>query len=50
VTEKDNSLEGENARLRRLLSQAGIDAAAGEVVSNLQKALIAELHHRVKAF
>jgi two-component sensor histidine kinase len=48
VTTEDNDLQSENARLTRLLVQAGIDAAHGEVVSKLQRALIGELHHRVK--
>jgi two-component sensor histidine kinase len=45
---KDNELQSENARLRRLLEQAGVDAAASDVANKLQKLLIAELHHRVK--
>jgi two-component sensor histidine kinase len=48
VTIKETELENENARLRRLLVQAGIDAAQSDVVNNVQKALIGELHHRVK--
>jgi two-component sensor histidine kinase len=48
VTVKENELESENARLRRLLLQAGIDARESDVVNNLQIALIGELHHRVK--
>lgn len=48
VTDKDNELQSENARLRRLLEQAGVDAAASDVANKLQKLLIAELHHRVK--
>ena len=43
-----DELESENARLRRLLLQAGIDARESDVVNRLQKALIGELHHLVK--
>lgn len=45
---QEDNLEIENARLRKLLVQAGVDAAASDVASKLQKLLIAELHHRVK--
>ena len=34
--------------LRRLLAQAGIDAAEHKVVERLQRVLLEELHHRVK--
>jgi two-component sensor histidine kinase len=40
--------EVENADLRRLLAQAGIDAAEQRVVEKLQRLLLEELHHRVK--
>jgi two-component sensor histidine kinase len=45
---RNAELENENARLRQLIKQAGVDAAASDVVNNLQKLLIAELYHRVK--
>ena len=56
---KETALEAENAGLRGLLAQAGIDAArilkqAGidatenEVAKRLQRLLLEELHHRVK--
>jgi two-component sensor histidine kinase len=48
VTIENTELETENSRLRRLLLRAGIDARESDVVNNLQKALIGELHHRVK--
>ena len=41
-------LEAENFDLRRLLAQAGIDAAEHEVAHRLQRILVGELHHRVK--
>src|SRR6476646_11162423 len=45
---EESGLDSENARLRRLVLQAGIDAAQSDVVNKVQKALIGELHHRVK--
>jgi len=41
-------LEAENLDLRRLLAQAGIDAAEQEVAQKLQRIMVDELHHRVK--
>ncbi len=41
-------LEAENIDLRRLLAQAGIDAAEHLVTQRLQRMIVAELHHRVK--
>jgi two-component sensor histidine kinase len=41
-------LEAENLDLRRLLSQAGIDAAEQKVAERLQRIMVEELHHRVK--
>ena len=41
-------LETENTNLRRLLAQAGIDAAEHKVAEQLQRILLEELHHRVK--
>jgi two-component sensor histidine kinase len=48
VTDVKAELENENARLRHLIMQAGVDAGASDVADKLQKLLIAELHHRVK--
>jgi two-component sensor histidine kinase len=56
---KEDALEAENAGLRELLSQAGIDAARplaqsgidateNEVAKRLQRLLLEELHHRVR--
>lgn len=41
-------LEVENLDLRRLLAQAGIDAAEQKVAEQLQRVLLEELHHRIK--
>jgi two-component sensor histidine kinase len=41
-------LEAENLDLRRLLAQAGIDAAEQKVAQKLQRIMVEELHHRVK--
>lgn len=41
-------LEVENVDLRRLLAQAGIDAAEHKVAERLQRLVLEELHHRVK--
>ena len=41
-------LIGENVDLRRLLAQAGIDAAEQKTAERLQRLLLEELHHRVK--
>jgi two-component sensor histidine kinase len=48
VTEDELRLEIENMDLRRLLAQAGIDAAEHKVLEHLQRLLLEELHHRVK--
>ena len=56
---KEHALEAENAGLRelltqagidaaRLLAQAGIDASENEAAKRLQRLLLEELHHRVK--
>src|SRR5437016_10399359 len=56
---KETALEAENAGLRdlltqagidaaRILAQAGIDATENEVAKRLQRLLLEELHHRVK--
>jgi two-component sensor histidine kinase len=44
----DLRLEAENLDLRRLLAQAGIDAAEQKVAEKLQRIMVEELHHRVK--
>jgi two-component sensor histidine kinase len=46
--EKELRLDLENAKLRRLLAQAGIDAAEHKVMEGLQRLLLEELHHRIK--
>ena len=48
TTEDELRLEVENLDLRRLLAQAGIDAAEHKVIERLQCVLLGELHHRVK--
>jgi two-component sensor histidine kinase len=59
TTPKEDALEAENAGLRRMLAQAGINASellakAGinateqEAAARLQRLLLEELHHRVK--
>ena len=48
TTDDELRLEIENVDLRRLLAQAGIDAAEQKVVEQLQRILLEELHHRVK--
>lgn len=48
TTSDDVRLEVENVDLRRLLEQAGIDAAEQQGAQRLQRLLLEELHHRVK--
>ncbi len=48
ASEKELRLDAENADLRRLLAQAGIDAAEHKVLEALQRLLLEELHHRIK--
>lgn len=48
ATDDELRLEVENLDLRRLLAQAGIDAAEHKVVEKLQRIILEELHHRVK--
>jgi two-component sensor histidine kinase len=48
ATEDELRLEVENVDLRRLLTQAGLDAAEQKGVEDLQRLLLEELHHRVK--
>jgi two-component sensor histidine kinase len=45
---KELRLDVENANLRQLLAQAGIDAAEQKVMEGLQRLLLEELHHRIK--
>ena len=46
--EEEFRLEAENLDLRRLLAQAGINAAEQEVAQKVQRVMVEELHHRVK--
>jgi two-component sensor histidine kinase len=46
--EDELRLAVENVDLRRLLAQAGIDAAEQKAVERLQHLVLEELHHRVK--
>ena len=48
TTQDEIRLETENVDLRRLLAQAGLDAAEQKVLERLQRILLEELHHRVK--
>jgi two-component sensor histidine kinase len=48
ATEDELRLEVENVDLRRLLAQAGLDAADQKVAERLQRLVLEELHHRVK--
>lgn len=48
ATEDEVRLEVENVDLRRLLAQAGVDAAEQKVLDQLQRLVLEELHHRVK--
>jgi two-component sensor histidine kinase len=41
-------LQAENLDLRRLLQQAGVDAAEQKTLEQLQTLLVAELHHRIQ--
>ncbi len=47
-SEEEIRLEIENLDLRRLLAQAGIDAAELKVAAELQRVIVEELHHRIK--
>ncbi len=47
-TNNELSLAIENLDLRRLLAQAGLDAAEQRVIERLQRVLVEELHHRAK--
>lgn len=48
TTDDELRLEIENLDLRRLLAQAGIDAAEQKTIEQLQRILVGELHHRLK--
>lgn len=48
TTEEEFRLQAENLDLRRLLQQAGVNAAERQTVEHLQSLLVGELHHRVK--
>lgn len=48
TTDEELRLQAENLDLRRLLQQAGIDAAEHQTVEKIQSVLVAELHHRIK--
>lgn len=48
ATNDEIRLIGENVDLRRLLEQAGIEAAEQKTAERLQRLLLEELHHRVK--
>jgi HWE histidine kinase len=48
TTEEELRLQAENLDLRRLLQQAGMNAAERRTVEVLQNLLVAELHHRIK--
>ncbi len=48
VSAKELRLDTENAKLRQLLAQAGIDAAEQKVMEGLQRLLLEELHPRIK--
>ncbi|HEY6619765.1 MAG TPA: sensor histidine kinase [Steroidobacteraceae bacterium] len=48
VSAKELRLDTENATLRQLLAQAGIDAAEHKVMEGVQRLLLEELHHRIK--
>jgi two-component sensor histidine kinase len=48
ATEDELRLEVENVDLRRLLAQAGLDAADQKVAERLQRLVLEELHHRVQ--
>ena len=46
--DEERSATRENTQLRKLLAQAGINAAEHKVAEQLQRILVEELHHRVK--
>ncbi len=48
ATDDEVRLTGENTRLRRLLAEAGIEAAEQKTAERLHRLLLEELHHRVK--
>jgi two-component sensor histidine kinase len=48
TTEEELRLQAENLDLRRLLQEAGVNAAERRTVEQLQTLLVGELHHRIK--
>jgi two-component sensor histidine kinase len=44
----DSTLTVQNAYLRKMLEQAGLDAAARDVAEQIQSVLTDEIHHRMK--
>lgn len=48
TTDEELRLQAENLDLRRLLQQAGVNAAERRTVEQLQTLLVGELHHRIK--
>jgi two-component sensor histidine kinase len=48
VSAKELRLDIENAKLRQLLAQAGIDAAEQKIMEGMQRLLLEKLHHRIK--
>jgi two-component sensor histidine kinase len=48
ATDDEIRLGIENLDLRRLLAQAGLDAAESKLIEDLQRAVLEELHHRIK--
>src|SRR5580693_2903393 len=44
----DETLSAQNVDLRKLLEQAGLDAAARDVAEQIQSVLTDEIHHRMK--
>ena len=47
-SDEEVRLKLENANLRELLTQAGLDAVQHEVADKLQRLILEEMHHRVK--
>jgi hypothetical protein len=48
ATEDELRLEVENVDLRRLLAQAGLDAADQKLAERLKRLVLEELHNRVR--
>jgi two-component sensor histidine kinase len=45
---QDHALVAQNALLRELLRQAGVESAARDVADEIQRVLTEEIHHRIK--